>query len=90
MSTTNKLTSGEYRILKLIIESDYQDECAGDPELFIDNPVWQVTVTKEDRGYMSSCVKKGYAGVWNGDPKDATCWITREGYNAYKEYELNK
>lgn len=86
----NMLTPGEYRILHLIVTSEYQDDCAGDPELFIGNPVWQVTETKEDRGYMSSCVKKGYAGVWNSTQKDATCWITKYGYSAYTEYSASE
>lgn len=80
----NKPTPGEYRILYLIVNSEYQDDCAGDPDLFVNNPVWQVTETKEDRGYLGSCVKKGWVGVWNENKKDATCWITEKGYEVYK------
>lgn len=75
------LTPGEYSILKRIVTSDYQSDFR-----IINNPVWQVTVTKEDRGYMSSCVKKGFAGVDRSDPGNETCWVTQNGYDAYSEY----
>lgn len=78
----NDLTDGEFRILDLIVNSEYHDGFE-----IVGSPVWQVTKTKQDSGYMASCVKKGYAGVWNGIKKDATCWITAKGYNAYLSHK---
>lgn len=77
------ITPGEYRILKLIVESEYHDGRS-----VIENPVWQVTETKEDSGFLGSLVKKGLAGVDNTTQKDATCWITYDGMEAFKRYPI--
>lgn len=75
------ITTGELRILKLILESDYQDYA----ELTeaIGYQVWSVAENNEDKGFMSSCVKKGLIGVNNADKGSEVCWITAEGLNAY-------
>lgn len=77
-----QLTAGEKRILTLIIESDYQD---GTGEEVIDHAVWSVAENNQDKGYMSSCVKKGLIGV-DGTSKSGyeNCWITKAGWEALK------
>lgn len=80
MKTDNMvLTTGEFKILKAIADSEFRS----DEDLL--SPVWQVTETKEDRGYMTSLIKKGLAGVDNTEKGYETCWLTENGVALVKQ-----
>lgn len=77
---TIALTSGEYRILELIAKSDFRSDAD------LSAPVWQVTETNQDKGYQTSCIKKGLVCVDDTTKGEETVWMTETGIKAYQEY----
>ena len=78
------LTSHEQEVLKAIAENEFQDFPG--KEGIISHPVWSDCIYcgvsgKALSGVISSLSKKGLMEVSH----DNTLWITKEGFQAYKE-----
>jgi hypothetical protein len=96
-----RITELEKQVLLAIIKNEYQPITNGDTvdidaEDVVDQEIWYLIHTdmkhvagfenpKTLSGVMSSLVKKGLAGTLEDGP-DSTCWITAEGYEAFKEF----
>jgi hypothetical protein len=78
------LTEGEAALLRSIRDCEMHD--GRNP---IGHPMWVNVVTegfgRSAQGYMSSCVKKGFART-DGE----TCAITQSGFDALAEHEKAK
>lgn len=93
MIHTLKLTDLEKKVMINIAESEYINASTLDD--LIGYPTWSFVATHETKqlaGALGSLVKKGLA-VCSSDPQNAqgrgdddTCWLTKDGVEALKQF----
>ena len=76
---TAQTTKGELKIIKMVAESDFRDSDD------LTTPVWSPAESPEEKGFLSSCVKKGYVIVFNQIKGEETAELTELGIKIYKE-----
>lgn len=80
MENKIKVTEGELKMIRTIAESDFRND---DQDLT--SPVWSPAESPEEKGWLSSCVQKGFVAVDNTTKGEETAWLTEAGILIYSE-----
>jgi len=88
------ITELEFNMLNKIAHDEHQPENGATPESFDDTDnIWAISIvrTAQDKGVFSSLLKKGLVGHQINGGDENQCWMTEEGFNAWKDqHEINQ
>lgn len=82
------ITQLEKQMIRNIARSEYTPINGDIPQNYHETETWTnvVVVTNEDKGVLSSLIKKGLV-AHQDEGRDSIIWLTQEGFEEYKKLE---